>query len=300
MEDKRKAIIDDAAQKLLQMFETGQMPEAAARTIIQKQTSDHKPCHSWSLGNQILMIANDTEDARGFKQWQEAERNVQKGAKAFYILAPMTRKVKTKEIEIDKTTGKEKEVEKEKTFIRGFKGIPVFRLEDTQGKPLPEIDYKPAELPPLWEAAKNLNLGVQYKPAVNESTYGSFYFMKGKIELYTHDTKTFFHELAHAAHHTFMPLKGGQDPKQEMVAEMSSAVLMVMYDIKGYEKHSFDYIRNYAKSHDAKGVVKEIMGVMNEVEKVVNVILDYARVKERDNVIEIDRPRTNREAELER
>lgn len=302
MEDKREIIINDAASKLLNMFETGQMPDAVTRTIIQKQAGDHKPSHSWSLGNQILMLANETEDARGFKQWQEVERNVTKGAKAFYILVPIVRKVTTKDIEVDKITGKETEVEKEKTFIRGFKGIPVFRLEDTEGKPLPVINYQPRELPPLWEAAKGLGLDVQYKPAANKNTYGSFYFMKGKIELYTHDTKTFLHELAHAAHNTFIPLKGGQDPKQEMVAEMSSAVLMQMYDIKGYEKHNFDYIRAYAKSHDAAGVVKEIMGVMNEVEKVVNIILDHARIKEKEQgkVIEIERPSKAREIEIER
>ena len=191
MEDKREMIINDAASKLLNMFETGQMPDAVARTMIQKQAGDHKPSHSWSLGNQILMLANNTEDARGFKQWQEVERNVTKGAKAFYILAPIIRKVTTKEIEADKTTGKEKEVEKEKTFIRGFKGIPVFKVEDTDGKPLPAIDYQPAELPPLWEAAKGLGLEVNYKAVAGQNAYGAFYFMQGKIELYTHDLKKY-------------------------------------------------------------------------------------------------------------
>ncbi|KUO52340.1 MAG: hypothetical protein APF76_04710 [Desulfitibacter sp. BRH_c19] len=299
-EDKRDIIINDAAYKLLKMFETGHMPVAVARTMIQKQAGDSKPCHNWSLGNNLLMIANNTEDARGFKQWKEVDRHVTKGAKAFYILAPITKKITKKEIEVDKTTGKETEVEKQKTFIKGFRGIPVFNVEDTTGKPLPEINYQPAELPPLWEAAKELGLDVQYKPAVNESTYGSFYFMKGKIELYTHDTKTFFHELAHAAHGTFVELKGGQDPKQEIVAEMSSAVLMQMYDVKGFEKHNFDYIKSYAKSNDSAGVVKEIMGVLNEVEKTVEIILEHARTREKDQQIVITKNQQKTKIELER
>jgi len=36
--------------------------------------------------------AHDTEDARGFRQWQKVGRRVKKGAKAFYILAPIRKK----------------------------------------------------------------------------------------------------------------------------------------------------------------------------------------------------------------
>jgi len=39
---------------------------------------------------------NETADARVFKQWQKAGRRVKKGAKAFYILAPVKRKVPVK------------------------------------------------------------------------------------------------------------------------------------------------------------------------------------------------------------
>ena len=87
--DQVAAICD----KLLVTFESGELPPAVARTVIARCSEDNKPCNQWSFGNQLLMIISGTEDARGFRQWQNVKRNVKKGAKAIYILAPITTKV---------------------------------------------------------------------------------------------------------------------------------------------------------------------------------------------------------------
>ena len=82
-----------ALNKILEMFRNGTAPEMVARTVIRRAQNDGStPSDNWSLGNHILMLLADTEDARGFKQWQEVGRTVKKGSKAFYILAPCTRK----------------------------------------------------------------------------------------------------------------------------------------------------------------------------------------------------------------
>src|SRR4029453_13860350 len=89
--------------------------------------------------NQLLMYLHGTTDARGFKHWKSVGRNVEKGSKAFYILGPFKRT-----IERENADGETERV----TFIRGFIGIPVFRLEDTEGAELPPPpDYRPAERP---------------------------------------------------------------------------------------------------------------------------------------------------------
>jgi len=92
--------------------------------------------------------AHDTEDARGFRQWQKIGRRVKKGAKAFYILAPIRKKVPVKirrEVERINENGETEIVEVEETIyvdkLVGFKSIPVFRYEDTEGKPLPEENF---------------------------------------------------------------------------------------------------------------------------------------------------------------
>lgn len=43
---------------------------------------------------------------------------------------------------------------------------------------------------------------------------------------YQNDAALYFHELSHAMHDRIKPLKDGQDPLQEILAEMSAAVLI--------------------------------------------------------------------------
>ena len=45
-----KCRIKEAATRLLEMFETGKMPEAIARTMIRRESGDNRPCDEWSLG----------------------------------------------------------------------------------------------------------------------------------------------------------------------------------------------------------------------------------------------------------
>ena len=56
--------VNDAIKKLLNMFESGELPKAISRAIIKKQKGD-SPSNNWSLGN--LMIKNVTLKWR-FKQ----------------------------------------------------------------------------------------------------------------------------------------------------------------------------------------------------------------------------------------
>ena len=83
-------------EQVLKMFESGEIPEAIA--IASFPTLDI-PSSYWSLANRLITLAKGTIDARGFQQWKKAGRKVKKGAKAFHILAPITRKVKSEDPE---------------------------------------------------------------------------------------------------------------------------------------------------------------------------------------------------------
>lgn len=261
MQDGR---ITEAIQRLLQMFETGEFPEAAARTFITRQAGEDKPCLHWSLGNQLLMLISGTADARGFRQWKEIHRNVNAGSKAIYILAPLTRKVSRV---IQDESGQERKIERQILF--GFRPVPVFRLEDTDGEPLPQIDYNPLELPPLMDVAKHFGI-VRYA-AICGPALGSC-SPNGNITLYSHDVDVFFHELAHQVHNTIKPLKAGQHDDQEIIAEMCSCILCEMYGYKGYIWHGWEYIRGYG-GHDPQQALRKVMGLLGEVDSVVSKIL---------------------------
>lgn len=90
----------------------------------------------WSANNRLLAMVQmvqrgePVEDLHlmGFRQWEGHGRHVRKGARAVWILAPMTRKVE-EEADDGTTTLKQRVV--------GFKGVPVFNVSDTEGEPLP-------------------------------------------------------------------------------------------------------------------------------------------------------------------
>jgi antirestriction protein ArdC len=253
----------EALNRLLKMFESGDLPAAVARTLI-RPAKVERPSDKWSLGNRLLVRAAGTEDARGFRQWQEVGRRVKKGAKAFYIFAPVTKKKVVKVI--DEETGEE--CEEERTVIIGFRDVPVFRYEDTEGDPLPEPDYRPPKPPPLQDAAKAFGVEeVRYTPANGDGSYG-FYTWRGKkrIELHTHDVKTWFHELGHAVHHSFRELQGSQVPEQEIVAEVFAATMCEFFGVQGYHYHAWEYVKAYS-SQDPQQALRAVFRVLSDVEE---------------------------------
>lgn len=225
------------------------------------------PSAYWSLGNQLICLLHGTSDARGFGQWKEVGRHVSKGAKAFYILAPIVRKIR----ETDDAG-----VESERPIVSGFKGVPVFAFEDTEGDPLEYTSYDPPALPPLYDVAQRLGLSVEYRPFVRDF-YGFYSPTRAAIVLCTHEEETFFHELAHAAHREVLrgrgeDLRAGQDARQEIVAELVAAVLGRLFG-KHYEANAADYIRHYSGDGN---VAKAAMRVLGDVQAVLAVILDGA------------------------
>lgn len=92
MKKNKDEIIKNAVNQLLDMFQSGKLPERVAFSIIHRHPGDVIPSDKWSIGNRILQMLQGTADARGYKQWQEVGRQVRKGAHAIHILAPLTYK----------------------------------------------------------------------------------------------------------------------------------------------------------------------------------------------------------------
>jgi len=258
----REQIVHEASEKLLEMFKTGQMPEAISLTIIKKQQGDDQPSYHWSIGNQILMYAQGTTDARGYDQWRKVDRFLKKGSSAIYILGPLTKKIK--------------EEDEEKVIITGFRPIPIFRYEDTDGQELIKPDYSPPELPPLWNVAEFMGIKLNYA-ATSGGYYGKFSPSRNEITLCSHDACVYFHELAHAVHGQIRAnLKAGQDAEQEIVAETAAAVLCQQQGIDGYESQAYDYIQHYTAAMKETDVIKAIMRVLHDVEAIVTKVLEAA------------------------
>jgi len=213
MNDSTKA--KACLQRIVSLFESGNIPKALAVAVIPPM--DNVPSCKWSLSNRLLQFMADTSDGRGYRQWQEAGRQVKKGSTSFHILGPKTRKINETDDDGQET---------EKIIVSGFFSIPIFRVEDTDGAPLP---YEPKTPPPLIDVAERFGLSVSYQTFAGRY-YGYYQDQSKKIVLASHDARVFFHELAHAAHTRVSgKLKGGQIPDQEIIAELTAATLASLY-----------------------------------------------------------------------
>jgi hypothetical protein len=178
MNEKVKSVLNN----ILDQFKSGSIPASVA--FSQYPAPKNIPLHTWSFLNRTVCFMSGTADARGFRQWPKAKRNVKKGVKAIYILAPMFFKKEQDGVE--------------SLVLGGFRGVPVFRSEDTEGEPL---DYEVVELPdlPLLELAEKWGITVKNGPG--NFRYLGFYSDKRKeIGLATKEECVFFHEISHCAH----------------------------------------------------------------------------------------------------
>ena len=264
---------EQVLEQLLKAFESGDVADAIAHTVIEMPEGLDRPMDRWSFSNQIITILSDTSDARGYRQWKKVKRHVKNGSSAIYILVPLIAKKK------DKGTGEED------SFLYGFKSSPVFRFEDTEGEPLPEMpDLEPTQPPKLLDVAEAWGVGVSYTPFAGRS-YGEYHLKSKNIRLATHDESTFFHELAHAADHRVQgELKGGQRWDQEIVAELTSAVLGKMFGVdtesRSAEGRSYGYIRDYAE-RAGKNAHTASLSVLKRVKACLDIILETATDTER-------------------
>lgn len=274
--------VSETLKKIVELFKTGNVPKAIS---IATFPPFDVPSNAWSLANKIIMAIHGTSDARGFKQWNEANRYVKKGSKAIYILAPWISSVRREE-------EKEENPVHISQVLKGFLAIPVFKFEDTEGE---DLDYQKLELPelPLLDVAKSW--GIDVAPvAYQGGWYGYYRPAEGReeIRLATTSEKTWFHELSHAAHRRVMGnLKNGQDWRQEVVAELSSQVLIHIFGCteNNTTGNSYDYISFYAEKAK-KDVGVACVSVLGDVEKVLNLIVGECARNETETLSRISVP----------
>ena len=263
MNQKIKTVLNT----ILEAFESGDIPEAVAVATF---PIPDIPSAQWSFSNRTIQFISGTADSRGFNQWKTVNRFVKKGATAIYILVPCFKKLKD-------------EAEQEKEVLSFFKAMPVFKVEDTEGEPL---DYQNIELPdlPLIERAQDWGINVKAVPG-NYRYYGYFAPARKEIALATSSEKTFFHEISHAADHIINgKLKPGQNPLQEITAELSAQALarIVGKSAEDTTGNSYRYIKRYAKQIKMSPH-KACLKVLADTEKILNLIL-HGRVDSVQNL----------------
>ncbi|MCZ7359183.1 MAG: ArdC family protein [Candidatus Methanoperedens sp.] len=250
--------IKEAMDTLLKMFDEENL-EKVARAVFRSEGSSI-PADKWSFLNRILMYLHNTEDARGFRQWQQVGRYVKKGSKAFYIIAPVTRKITA-----EKNLESGEMVREERTVLAGFKGIPVFRIEDTDGAPVIREEYQ-INIPCEFEGIIQ-ELGLRVQPVrFCGAAYGSYNLISREIRLASPDIEVFLHELSHAVDDKLNGLKPGQKRDQEVTAEFSAAVIA---QLMGY-RIPLGNVREYIEQYS----FRELMSCLARIEKIVSYVIE--------------------------
>ncbi len=229
---------EQAAGEILKAFQDpNSLPAPLANLFIRRQ--DDVPCRSWSWRNQLLVALRGFDDARGFRQWEEVGRRVRKGERALYILAPVLKKV------ADGATGGEKAI------VVGFRGVPVFGLEQTEGAPLPPGDPEAErciDSLPLLDVARGWGLSVEACDGAGTGRLGAYRRGRG-IALAVKNLSTWAHELVHAADDRLGALtERCQHWRSETVAELGGAVLL---RVLGFNHEAdlggcWGYVKRYA------------------------------------------------------
>jgi len=252
-----KLKVQEALNKIIERFESGDIPEAIAYSMF---PIPNLPCSHWSLINRTLVFISGSMDARGIRQWNSVNRYVKKGTKAIYILVPFIRNV-------------EDDLGENQHRLLGFGVAPVFTVESTEGEPL---EYENFEVPdlPLMNRAHEWGISIKAVPG-NYQYYGFYAPGRKEIALATSQECVFFHELAHAGHHILKNnLRNGQDPLQEIVAELSASALALMVgkSIEDTTGNSYRYIQKYAERLNMS-VHTACVKVVADTEKVLNLII---------------------------
>lgn len=272
---KSKEVCDN----IINIFQSGNLPEKLAPIFVNR--NDNIPSASWSWMNKMVMfVVGNTNDARTFKQWNAVGRKVVKGAKSFVILGPCI-----KSIPKENDDGETEYIK----ILYGFKGISVFRIEDTEIYD-PEKWEKHASVDieaennlknlPLREVAEKWELNISSYNGKNSNTLG--YYRHGKeIALGVENLSVFMHELVHAADDRLGTLvkQNGQVESNEVVAEFGGNVLL---KILGYEKDvdlggAWEYIKKYVGDDDTK-TIKRVSKLINRICACVNLVLEESNV----------------------
>lgn len=213
--------------------------------------------HQYSLFNQFLLMFAGASQVAGFRKWQELGRNVKKGEKAIWILAPYFKRVAAK--------GQEDKEEETEKVISGFFSVPVFDIAQTEGK---EIDrnmttYSPVSLTNLKAFAKCQGFSVKLQPL--EISMGGF-INKTNIVLNsnlgkTEHSGTIIHELAHGL---LEHQKNGNIPREVKEQQAEVATYLVCKSL-GIERKSEFYLKAWGLSEDIVKDFKTIDKVSKQI-----------------------------------
>jgi antirestriction protein ArdC len=228
--------------------------------------------HRYSANNCMLIALQSggyATQVAGFNTWKAQGRNVKKGEKGMYILAPLAFK------STDKVTGEE-------TYgVKGFRYVAVFDLAQTEGPDLPEIANKLTGAGPLgaYETLAGVAGGLGFSvidhdfegSGVNGDCSHANKVLRVEVtNSPAQRVKTLAHEISHAILHD--PETGAKVERaiKELEAESSAYVICKALGLDT-DAYSFGYVAGWSGGGDA--AVKAIRASTERIHKASDQVL---------------------------
>lgn len=246
-------------QTLITVKELIKDVQGMTREEFQKTLDTMAQFHQYSLFNQFLLMFARASQVAGFRKWQQLGRNVKKGEKAIWILAPYFKKVTTE--------GQGDEEEQTEKVISGFFSVPVFDIAQTEGKKIGRqmTTYAPVSLGSLKAFAKRQGFTVNLKPleislggGINNTTI-TLNSNLGKSD----QVGTLIHELAHGLlGHQYQ--KNGNIPS-EVKEQQAEVTTYLVCKTLGIRRKSEFYLKSWGLSQNIVKDFKTIDKVSKQI-----------------------------------
>ena len=272
-EQRMKDLTRQLEQGIREVFDSGKYTEYLAAM---------SRFHRYSARNVLLIqmqLPNATRVASAKKWREEFGRNINRGEKAIYIIAPapIVRKVERQKIDPDTKAPVLDEngqvvTEKREVQVPRFRPVPVFDVSQTNGKPLPQLAQDltgdVAQYEAFMEALRRTApVPMEFIPmAANMDGYFSLDDQRIAIREGMSQVQT----ISAAVHETTHSILHGQKGEksrstEELEAESVSYVVCQYYGIET-GANSFGYLASWSKDRE----LSELRTCLDTISKTAN------------------------------
>jgi antirestriction protein ArdC len=237
--------------------------------------------HQYSFGNCMLIALQrpDATHVAGFQRWKQLGRYVKKGEKGILILAPIVRRKKAKDEQVNDADDEANE--KPLPAVCGFRGVYVFDVTQTEGAELPEfsrVDGDPGDkLQRLEAVVRSHDIELVYEQHLGGAdgrSEGGRIVLRAGLPLAEQFT-VLAHELGHELLHRSERRNETTRKIRELEAEAVSFVVSRAIGLEGIGR-SADYIQLY------NGDKELLLESLDHIQKVASSIIE-----ELSNVCEV-------------
>jgi len=231
---------------------------AALATAFVRPPATGSPMVRWSWRNRLIAALQGHRTHEASASGRPPAGRSSAGSALSTSSAPAPSKAKAADAERGSEEGD--------TRLIGFRALPVFGYEQTEGDPLPwaEEEQRFFDTRPLVEVARSWDLDLRIADS-DLGRHGSFIHTDGRpvaITVSVDSFNTWGHELIHAADLRLGTLnrQPGQQLDNEIVAGLGASVLheCLGYTVDSDRGKTYRYIEHYAKEHDCDQLTIEV------------------------------------------